>query len=114
MLIGTGSEVSVCLDAKPLLEADELKVRVVSMPCWELFALLDDDAQEDVLPADVPTLAVEAASSFGWDRWADDSVTFDHFGASAPGKVVRENFGYTATNVAERARQLLDELDEGD
>ncbi|HEX4822644.1 MAG TPA: transketolase [Acidimicrobiales bacterium] len=114
VLIGTGSEVSVCLDAKPLLESDELKVRVVSMPCWELFALLDDDAQEAVLPSDVPTLAVEAASSFGWDRWSDDSVTFDHYGASAPGKVVLENFGYTAANVAERARQLLDELDEGD
>ena len=114
VLIGTGSEVHVCLDAKPLLEADGLTVRVVSMPSWELFALLDDDAQEAVLPADVPTLAVEAASSFGWDQWADDSVTFDHFGASAPGGVVMENFGYTAANVADRARQLLDELDEGD
>ena len=95
-----------------LLEAEGLKVRVVSMPSWELFALLDEDDQEAVLPADVPTLAVEAASSFGWDRWADDSVSFDHFGASAPGAVVMEKFGYTATNVADRARQLLDELDE--
>ena len=58
------------------------------------------------------TLAVEASASFGWDRWADDSVSIDHFGASAPGKVALENFGYTATNVAERARQLVAELDE--
>jgi transketolase len=114
VLIGTGSEVSVCLDAKPLLEADGLRVRVVSMPSWELFELLDEDAQERVLPADVPTLAVEAGTSFGWDRWADDSVSIDHFGASAPGKVALERFGYTAANVADRARQLVAELDEGD
>jgi len=114
VLIGTGSEVFVCLDAKPLLEAEGRKVRVVSMPSWDLFALLDDAEQEAVLPADVPTLAVEAGTSFGWDRWADDSVSIDHFGASAPGKVALENFGYTATNVADRARELLEELDEED
>ena len=114
MLIGTGSELSVCLDAKPLLEADGLRVRVVSMPSWTLFEALDDDAQDDVLPPDVPTLAVEAASSFGWDRWADDSVSIDRFGASAPGKVALEKLGYTAANVADRARQLLAELEEED
>jgi transketolase len=114
VLIGSGSELSLCLEAKPLLEADGLRVRVVSMPSWELFEVLDEDAQEAVLPADVPTLAVEAATSFGWDRWADDSVSIDHFGASAPGNVVLEKFGYTAANVAGRARQLLAELDEED
>ncbi|MEO7556601.1 MAG: transketolase C-terminal domain-containing protein [Acidimicrobiales bacterium] len=110
VLIGTGSEVAVCLDAMPVLEADGLKVRVVSMPCSSLFALLDDDVQEAVLPSAVPVLAVEAATSFGWDRWADDTVAIDHFGASAPGKTVLENFGYTAGNVAARAHQLLDDL----
>jgi transketolase len=114
VLIGTGSEVSVCLDAKPLLEADGLRVRVVSMPSWTLFEALDDDAQDDVLPEDVPTLAVEAATSFGWDRWADDSVSIDRFGASAPGKVALEKLGFTAANVADRARQLLAELEEED
>ncbi len=114
VLIGTGSEVSVCLDAKPLLEADGLRVRVVSMPSWTLFEELDDDAQDEVLPADVPTLSVEAATSFGWDRWADDSVSIDRFGASAPGKVVLEHLGFTAANVAERARLLLAELEEED
>ena len=112
VLIGTGSEVQHCLGAKPLLEADGLKVRVVSMPSWTLFELLDEEAQDTVLPSDVPTLAVEAASSFGWDRWADDSVSIDRFGASAPGDVLMEKFGYTAANVADRARQLLAELDE--
>jgi transketolase len=114
VLIGTGSEVSVCLDAKPLLEADGLRVRVVSMPSWTLFEALDDDAQDDVLPEDVPTLAVEAATSFGWDRWADDSVSIDRFGASAPGKLALEKLGFTAANVADRARQLLAELEEED
>jgi transketolase len=114
VLIGTGSELSVCLDAKQLLEAADLNVRVVSMPSWTLFEALDDDAQEDVLPEDVPTLAVEAAASFGWDRWADDSVSIDRFGASAPGKVALENLGYTAVNVAGRAQQLLAELEEED
>ena len=58
-----------------------------------------------------PTLSVEAAVSFGWSRWADDSVAIDHFGASAPGAEVLAEFGFTADNVAERARALLDELD---
>jgi transketolase len=110
ILIGTGSEVSVCLDAKPLLEADGLKVRVVSMPSWTLFEAQDDDYQESVLPPEVATLAVEAGTSFGWGRWADDSVSIDHFGASAPGDVVLAKFGYTAENVAERARELYDDF----
>jgi transketolase len=112
VLIGTGSELQHCVGAQPLLEAEGLRVRVVSMPSWTLFEALDEDGQEAVLPADVPTLAVEAASSFGWDRWADDSLSMDHFGASAQGDVVMEKFGYTAANVADRARQLLAELDE--
>ncbi|MEY2570581.1 MAG: transketolase [Acidimicrobiaceae bacterium] len=110
VLIGTGSEVAVCLDAKPLLEADGLRVRVVSMPCWELFDLLDEADQDAVLPVDAPTLAVEAGTSFGWHRWSDDSVSIDHFGASAPGATALANFGYTAANVATRAKQLVSDL----
>jgi transketolase len=64
-----------------------------------------------VLPADVPTLAVEAATTFGWERYADDAVGIDHFGASAPGPVVLANFGFTAENVAARARALLENGD---
>ena len=65
-----------------------------------------------MLPSDVPTLAVEAASSFGWERWADDSVSIDRFGASAPGHISMDKFGFTAANVADRARELLAELEE--
>jgi transketolase len=114
VLVGTGSEVAVCLDAAKILAADGVAARVVSMPCWDLFEVQEDDYQESVLPPDVPTLAVEAASSFGWDRWADDSVSIDRFGASAPGEVVLEKLGYTGDNVAQRAVALIDELEEDD
>ncbi|HEX9992853.1 MAG TPA: transketolase [Acidimicrobiales bacterium] len=112
VLIGTGSEVSVCLGAARLLREDGIAVRVVSMPCWELFEEQGDDWHDRVLPADVPTLAVEAAATFGWDRWADDCVGIDRFGASAPGKVVLERLGFTAEHVADRARTLLEDLED--
>ena len=83
------------------------RARVVSMPSWDLFAAQDDDYQTVVLPPEVPTLAVEAGASLGWDRWADDSVSLDRFGASAPGGIALANLGYTPENVADRARQLL-------
>jgi transketolase len=102
----------VCLGAAELLKADGISARVVSMPCWDLFEVQDDEYQADVLLPDVPILAVEAASSFGWDRWADDSVSIDRFGASAPGDVVLEKLGFTAENVARRAIELIEELED--
>jgi transketolase len=111
VLIGTGSEVAVCVGAAELLAAEGVAARVVSMPSWELFDEQDDEYQDQVLGGGAPTLSVEAAVSFGWSRWADDSVAIDHFGASAPGAEVLAEFGFTADNVAERARALLDELD---
>jgi len=107
VLIGTGSEVSVCVGARELLVARGLSVRVVSMPCWELFAALPEDAQRAVLPRHVPRLAVEAGTSLGWERYADASVSIDRFGASAPGKVVLTELGFTPENVAARALELL-------
>jgi transketolase len=103
----------VCLAAADLLaDEDDLRVRVVSMPCWEDFDVQDEAYQAQVLPGAVPTLAVEAAVSFGWDRWADDAVGIDRFGASAPGSLVLAELGMTADNVAGRARALLAEIDE--
>jgi transketolase len=110
VLIGTGSEVALCIDAKAELEGDGLRVRVVSLPSWDLFELLDPDAQEAVLPDGVPTLAVEAASSFGWGRFADEVVSIDRFGASAPASVIFEKLGFTPGNVAARARDLIDAM----
>ena len=77
------------------------------MPSWELFAEQDEAYRDAVLPPGVPRLAVEAAASLGWERWADESVSIDRFGASAPGKIVLENLGYTPENVEVRARTLL-------
>ena len=111
VLIGTGSEVWVCVEAAKLLEADGLATRVVSMPSWELFDEQDDTYQDEVLGPGSPVLSVEAAASFGWSRWADDSVALDHFGASAPGDQVLAAFGFTPDNVADRARALIDTLE---
>ena len=107
VLIGTGSEVSLCVEVQQRLAADGLAVKVVSMPSWELFAARPPEYRDAVLPADVPTLAVEAGVSLGWERYADDSVSIDHFGASAPGSIVLERFGYNPDYVTARARALL-------
>ena len=112
VLIGTGSEVSVCVEAAKLLTADGLPARVVSMPSWELFDEQDADYQDAVLTDGLPALAVEAAASFGWDRYADGSVSIDRFGASAPGATVLEKLGFTPANVASEAKALLAELEE--
>ncbi len=107
VLIGTGSEVQHCVGAAEVLSGDGVPVRVVSLTCWEWFEEQSADYRAEVLPAGVPTLSVEAGSTFGWSRYADASIGIDHFGASAPGPVVMEKFGFTVANVVERARDLL-------
>jgi transketolase len=111
VLIGTGSEVSVCVGAAQLLDQQGIVARVVSMPSWDLFDEQDEDYQDSVLGPGAPALAVEAASSFGWSRWADDSVSIDHFGASGKGQEVLDAFGFTPENVAARAAALLDSME---
>ncbi|MGH3849305.1 MAG: transketolase family protein, partial [Pseudonocardiaceae bacterium] len=81
VLVGTGSEVNVCVAAAALLAGDGVSASVVSMPSWDLFAAQNESYRESVLPSDTPKLAVEAGSSFGWSRWVDDSISIDHFGA---------------------------------
>ncbi|MBF6556414.1 MAG: transketolase [Acidimicrobiales bacterium] len=107
VLIGTGSEVHVCLVAADRLASTGVRARVVSFPSWELFASQPDDYRRRVLPRGIPRLAVEAASSFGWERYADATVCLDHFGASAPGEVALQEFGFTPEHVASRATALL-------
>ncbi len=108
VLVATGSEVWVCVDAAGALAEAGVAARVVSLPSWELFALQSEEYRASVLPPGLPTLSVEAGTTFGWDRYADDSVGIDHFGASAPGAIVLEKFGFTADNVAARARALIE------
>jgi len=107
VLIGTGSEVSVCVEARTQLAARGIDARVVSMPSWSLLEDQPQGYREDVLPAERPTLAVEAGVRFGWERFADDVVSIDRFGASAPGEVVMRELGITPEHVVERAVALL-------
>jgi transketolase len=107
VLVGTGSEVQHCVAAAALLATDGIRARVVSFPCWDLFERQDASYRHGVLTPGIPCLAVEAAASFGWDRYAQATVTIDRFGASAPGTKNMEEFGFTGAHVAERARLLL-------
>ena len=107
VLVGTGSEVSLCLDAAHLLAEAGTRARVVSLPSWDLFAAQGAAYRHEILPPGVPVLSVEAATTFGWERYADASVGIDHFGASAPGPVVLREFGFDPVHVAARATDLL-------
>ena len=107
VLVATGSEVHLALSARELLAASGISARVVSMPCWELFASQPAGYRQQVLPPGVPRLGVEAAGPFGWCAWADDVVCLDRFGASAPAQALFGEFGFTPEHVAARARRLL-------
>jgi transketolase len=111
ILIGTGSEVHLCVQAAEKLRADGHKVRVVSMPCWELFEEQDEHYKNAVLPKlDQKRLVVEAASSFGWQKYMGSEggmISIDHFGVSAPGGLAMEKFGFTVDNVVAEAKKLL-------
>ncbi len=105
VIIATGSEVALALEARELLD---VPVRIVSMPSWELFEQQDDDYQDSVLQFDLPTVSVEAGIRQGWERYAESNVSIDRFGASAPAGDVLEHLGMTAENVAQHVRELLD------
>jgi transketolase len=110
ILIGTGSEVSVALGAAKLLAADGISARVVSMPSWKIFDEQAAEYKAELLPRAVPKLAVEAGATLGWWKYVGldgDVVGIDHFGASAPGPIVMKEFGFTAENVAARAKKIL-------
>ncbi|HUP74364.1 MAG TPA: transketolase [Acidimicrobiales bacterium] len=107
ILLATGSEVSLCVTAAGQLRESGVRVSVVSMPCWDLFEDQPDAYRLATLPPSVPTLSVEAACTFGWDRYADATVGIDRFGASAPGGVALEKLGINVGNVVAKARALL-------
>jgi transketolase len=112
ILIATGSEVSLALEARDILAEKGIAVRVVSMPSWELFDAQPEEYRESVLPPQVPArLAVEAGIAMGWHKYvgpAGDIVSLEHFGASAPYQVLREKWGFTPEAVADRALKLLE------
>jgi len=110
ILIGTGSELELCTKAAAQLRAEGKNVRVVSMPCVELFEEQDAAYRDSVLPAACrKRLVVEASSSFGWHKFTGfegDTVSIDRFGASAPGPLLMEKFGFTVDNVVAKAKAL--------
>ena len=112
ILIGTGSEVHICTAAADLLEADGIATRVVSMPCMERFEQQDADYRESVLPAACRArVSVEAASTFGWERWTTEDGTqigMHGFGASAPQKDLYEHFGFTPEHVVEAGKKVVE------
>ncbi|MFQ5569775.1 MAG: transketolase [Rhodothermales bacterium] len=111
ILLASGSEVSLVLDAAVVLREEDVKVRVVSMPSWELFAEQSLSYRDDVLPPHVTSrLAVEAGVTLGWERFIGSEgriLGLDRFGASAPAGVLFEAFGFTVENVLKHARELL-------
>jgi transketolase len=111
ILIATGSEVSLALDAREKLQADSIRTRVVSLPCWELFEEQTEDYRNEVLPpAATARLAIEAGVRQGWDRYIGahgDVICLDRFGASAPGDIVMRELGFNIENVLKRAKALL-------
>jgi transketolase len=112
VLIATGSEVALALAARELLAERGLRARVVSMPGREIFEEQPQSYRDVVLPPAISTrVVIEMASSFGWRAYAGDRgeiIALDHFGASAPGKVLQEQFGFTPEHVAERAQALIE------
>ena len=110
VLIATGSEVELALQVRAALEAEGIAARVVAMPSTELFDEQPEAYQRQVLPPDVPKLALEAGSTLGWCKYVGSSgavIGLDHFGASAPAKTVFEQYGFTVKNVVARAKGLL-------
>jgi transketolase len=111
ILIGTGSEVGLILQAAEKLQAEGVAVRCVSMPSWELFDAQPQGYRDEVLPPAVTArLAVELGSPQGWHRYVGDHgdvLGIDHFGASAPAEVLLREFGFTVDNVVARAKALL-------
>jgi transketolase len=110
VLIGTGSEVSVALEARGLLADKGVDARVVSMPSWEIFDKQDQNYKDSVLPPDVEIrVSVEAGVTVGWERYVGfrgTSVGIDRFGASAPGETVLQELGITPENVANAMLEL--------
>jgi transketolase len=111
ILMASGSEVSLILTAAGNLAAEGINVRVISFPSWELFEQQDQSYRDLVLPPEVKArLAVEAGTPFGWERWVGDQgyiIGIEKFGASAPGNIVMQEYGFTVSNVIEKAMALV-------
>ena len=113
ILMASGSEVSLILEAQKLLESEGIDARVVSMPSWELFKDQPEEYRNTVFPPNVKNrIAVEAASPFGWSEWTGDHgrvIGIDKFGASAPAEEIFKHYGFTIENIVNNCKELLHE-----
>lgn len=108
ILMASGSEVNLIYSAAQRLFAEGIETRVVSFPSWELFEEQNEAYKESVFPKRIQArLAVEAGATLGWERYAKSVIGIDHYGASAPYKVIFEKFGFTVENVVAKAKELL-------
>jgi transketolase len=111
ILIATGSEVSLAVEAHEQLVSDGVASRVVSLPCWELFDRQDDSYKDEVLPSSVTArVSIEEASTLGWDRWVGPEgrmIGMHTFGSSAPLKDVQTKFGFTPDKIVEVTKEVL-------
>lgn len=110
ILIATGSEIGLALETKKKLDEENTPCRVVSMPCWELFAQQSTEYRESVLPNNIAKISIEAGSTLGWQNFVGHngaSVGIDTFGASAPWEVLYEKFGFTVENVLSKVKHVL-------
>jgi transketolase len=109
ILIATGSEVSLAVQAAALLKQQGMGTRVVSMPCWELFEAQSQEYRDRILPPDVTArMSVEAAATFGWERWVGTrgyAFGIDHFGTSAPASAIAREYGFTPERIAQVAQE---------
>jgi transketolase len=114
ILIATGSEVEKALEARALLAEVGVDARVVSMPSWEVFSAQNEAYRDEVLPPGIAArVSIEAATTFGWERWIGDrgiAIGIDRFGASAPGETNLERFGFTPEHVVDAVRQVLERV----
>ena len=109
ILMASGSEVSLALDTAQKLHEEGRGVRVVSFPSWELFEMQDEAYRESVLPKSLQRrLAIEAGATLGWERYAGSVIGINHYGASAPYKVIFEKFGLTVENIFAKAKELME------
>jgi transketolase len=110
ILIATGSELHLALSSIDQLAKEDLKVRIVSFPCWTLFKSQPLSYQNQILPKEIPQLFIEAGTTLGWNSYIgidEQFIGVDKYGASAPGEVVMREYGFTVENICEKVRVLL-------
>jgi transketolase len=112
ILIGTGSEVQLCIKAQKELEKINISSRVVSMPCWEIFDMQNESYKNSVLPSSIKNrISVEAGATLGWQKYIGDngaSIGIDEFGSSAPGDIILEKKGFSVENIVNLSKKILE------